>query len=139
MNGQDTIRTTDQPIDPAEVISLVEGKECGAITSFIGKVRGTSGGKAVHSLEHDADADAAKERFSAILKEARRKWGIRETVVCYRTGKVPAGDVTLVIAVATIHRPEGFAACQFIIDRFKQVVSARESREDGEYWVSAKT
>ena len=139
MSEHDIIQTTDKAIDPSEVISLVEARDCGAITSFIGKVRGRSGGKTVHSLEHDASAEAAKDKFSDILKEARQKWDVREAAVCYRVGQVPAGEVTLVIALATMHRSEGFAACQFVIDRFKQIVSAKEIREDGEYWISAKT
>ena len=139
MSEHDVIQTTDAAINPSEVISLVEARGCGAITCFIGKVRGHSGEKTVLSLEHDASAEAAKEKFSEILRKARQKWDIRETAVCYRVGQVPAGEVTLVIALATVHRPEGFAACQFVIDRFKQVVSAKEIREDGEYWISAKT
>jgi molybdopterin synthase catalytic subunit len=139
VSGQDIIQSTDKAINPSEVISFVEASDCGAITSFIGKVRGRSGEKTVLSLEHDASAEAAKKAFTKILRDARQKWDIREAAVCYRVGQVPAGEVTLVIAVATIHRPEGFAACQFVIDRFKQVVSAKEIREDGEYWISAKT
>jgi molybdopterin synthase catalytic subunit len=30
------------------------------------------------------------------------------------------GDINLVVAVAAGHRGEGFAACRYIIDRFKQ-------------------
>jgi molybdopterin synthase catalytic subunit len=45
----------------------------------------------------------------------------------------------VVVAVATPHRAESFAACQFIIDTLKQVVTIwkREEYEDGTEWVAA--
>jgi len=44
-----------------------------------------------------------------------------------------------VIAVATPHRAESFAACKFIIDTLKEVVPIwkKELFEDGNVWVSA--
>ena len=43
------------------------------------------------------------------------------------------GEVNLVVAVASAHRREGFAACQYIIDQFKQKLPTqkRETYQDG--------
>ena len=41
------------------------------------------------------------------------------------------GDINLVIAVASAHRQEGFAACQFAIDRFKQVMPTDKTETYG--------
>jgi molybdopterin synthase catalytic subunit len=37
-------------------------------------------------------------------------------------GNLKVGEITLVIAIAAPHRKEAFEACQYAIDRFKQVV-----------------
>lgn len=139
VSGNDLLQITDKPIVPEEILSRAEGEECGAVVSFIGRVRARSGDKKVLALEHDAPRDKARQMLKDIAGELRQRWDVREVAFCYRTGQVPAGEVTVVIAVATPHRPEAFAACQYAIDRFKQMVSAKEIREDGEFWIEEKT
>ena len=129
LNKDDLLLVTDKPIVPEEVISRVKGDECGAVVTFIGKVRGYSGDKRVLSLEHSAPGGDAAKTLKDIAGEIRERWDVREMVFCYRTGPVAAGEVTLVIAVATVRRPEAFAACQYAIDRFKDVVAAEEVLE----------
>jgi proline racemase len=41
-------------------------------------------------------------------------------------GKLKVGEINLVVAVASAHRNEGFAACQYVIDRFKERQPARK-------------
>ncbi len=38
------------------------------------------------------------------------------------------GDINLVVAVAAAHRQESFAACQYTIDQFKQILPTREKK-----------
>ena len=47
------------------------------------------------------------------------------------------GDISLIVAVASPHRAEAFAACQHIVDRIKQDVPIwkKEVFKDGEVWV----
>jgi molybdopterin synthase catalytic subunit len=51
---------------------------------------------------------------------------------------LPIGEVAVAIAVSTPHRKEGFAACQYIIDRLKEIVPIwkKEVATDGETWVT---
>ena len=129
LSKDDLLLVTDKPIAPEEVISRVKGDECGAVVTFIGKVRGYSGDKQVLSLEHSAPRGEAEKILGDIASEIRGKWDVRELVFCYRTGPVATGEVTLVVAVATVRRPEAFAACQYAIDRFKEMVMAEEVLE----------
>ena len=50
----------------------------------------------------------------------------------HRVGKLKVGDINLVIAVAA-DRGEAFAACQYIIDRFKESLPTHkiETYQDG--------
>jgi len=139
LGKDDLLQVTDKPIAPEEVIAKIRWDECGALVTFTGRVRGYSGDKRVLSLEHEAPREVAERLLSDIAKEIREKWDLGEVVFCYRTGPVAAGETTLVIAVAAPHRPEAFAACQYAIDRFKQTVSAKEIREDGEFWIGGKS
>ena len=64
---------------------------------------------------------------------------MRVSYSCSRISTSARGDVAVVVAVATPHRAESFAACQYIIDTLKQVVTIwkREEYEDGTEWVAA--
>jgi len=57
--------------------------------------------------------------------------------MCHRIGKLKVGDINLVFAVASAHRQEGFAACQYAIDRFKQIIPTqkKETYQDGSIYV----
>ena len=129
--GESTVLTiTDQRITPEEVISRLDWDDGGAMVTFIGRVRSGSGKGRVASLEHEAPGAMAETLLKDLAAEMRRKWDLGTIAFTYRTGPVPAGEITLVIAVISRHRPEAFAACQYAIDQFKQKVSAKEVLED---------
>jgi len=130
MKKDELIRITDKPIVPDEIISGISWDDCGALVTFTGKVRGYSNGKRVLSLEHEANAQGAERILTDIASQVRVKWDLGSIAFCYRTGPVEAGGITLVIAVAAIHRPDAFAACQYAVDLFKQKVKSKEVKED---------
>ena len=55
-----------------------------------------------------------------IASEARQRWTIENIIISHRIGKLRVGEINLVVAVASAHRSEGFAACQYAIEQFKQ-------------------
>ena len=131
MDKEDIILISDKPIVPEDVISKIKWNDCGALVTFTGKVRGYSNGRRVISLEHDAAEYDARRLLEEIAGVMREKWDLGAIAFGYRSGPVEAEGVTLVIAVAAIHRPEAFAACQYAIDEFKQKVSSKEILENG--------
>ncbi len=66
----------------------------------------------------DSKGNAEKE-LQEIADEARKRWQLENLAIVHRTGKLRVGDINLIVAVASAHRSEGFAACQYIIDQFK--------------------
>lgn len=64
---------------------------------------------------------------------------LEKVTVIHRKGSLYIGDVAVIVAVSTPHRAESFAACQYIIDTLKQVVTIwkKEFYEDGDVWVAA--
>jgi molybdopterin synthase catalytic subunit len=138
MSKKDILEITDKPIVPEEVIDKVKGVDCGAVVTFTGRVRGRSGEKKVLYLEHGVSGEAPEKMLKDIVAEIRRRWEVGEIAFCYRKGKIGPGEVTIVIAVAAIHRQEAFAACEYAVDRLKQKVTTKEGREKGEVRVDKK-
>ena len=122
------IEITHTPIIPEAITNQVNRDKCGCVVSFTGIVRNTSAsGKKVISFENDASAEElARQELQRIEDEVRTKWQLQDTAMCHRMGKLEVGEYTFVVAISAPHRIEAFEACQYIIDRFKQVVKAWE-------------
>ena len=134
------IELTDQPIDVAATLQLVQADGAGAVNCFIGTVRNKSTGRPVIHLEYEAYDSMALHQLRKVAAQAQARWPMLEEVaVVHRKGTLQIGDVAVVVAVSTPHRAESFAACQYIIDTLKQVVTIwkKEFYEDGDVWVAA--
>ncbi len=55
-----------------------------------------------------------------IADEAGKRWQLENASISHRIGLLKVGYINLVVAVASAHRIEGFMACQYIIDQFKE-------------------
>ena len=73
------------------------------------------------------------------LNEINEKWSIGDVAVAHRLGRLEIGDISLVVAVSAPHRGDAFLACQYSVDRIKQIVPIwkKEMFEDGEIWVGS--
>jgi molybdopterin synthase catalytic subunit len=60
--------------------------------------------------------------------------------VIHRTGEMRPTDPIVLVAVASGHRGEAFAACEFIMDYLKTRAPfwKKESTPEGERWVDAR-
>ena len=116
------IEITQKPISPELVVSKAKVDTSGCVVTYVGVIRSSSRGKPVLSVEYENTGGAAENRLREIASEVRQKWQLDSVAISHRVGKLRVGDINLVIAVASAHRQEGFAACQYAIDRFKQIV-----------------
>jgi molybdopterin synthase catalytic subunit len=114
------IEITDKPIAPEIVIMRSKTKDSGCVVTYVGVIRGISNGRSVASVEYQDRDGKALLKLQALAEETRKKWKLENVAFTHRIGKLNVGDINLVIAVAAGHRQEGFAACQYIIDRFKE-------------------
>ncbi|MFN3560640.1 MAG: molybdenum cofactor biosynthesis protein MoaE [Chloroherpetonaceae bacterium] len=133
------ITISDKPLDVQSVIEAVQTHEAGAINVFIGTVRNQTAQKNVVGLDYEAFETMAIKKMHEIAEEAKAKFPVLKVAIAHRVGKLKLGEIAVVIAVATPHRAESFAACKFIIDTLKEVVPIwkKEIFEDGDVWVSA--
>jgi molybdopterin synthase catalytic subunit len=121
------IEITHGPIAPEEVISRAKTSGSGCVATYVGVIRDNSCGKAVATVEYQDPDGKAAENLKALAVEAMKRWPLENVAFTHRVGKLKPGDINLVIAVAAGHRQEGFAACQFLIDRFKESLPTRKT------------
>ncbi len=134
------IEITEKPISPELVVNKIKTDSSGCVVTYVGLIRNQSHGKPVLSVEYkDAKGTAANE-LREIADEIRQKWQINNLAICHRIGKLEVGDINLVVAIASAHRQEGFAACQYAVDQFKQKLPTRKrgTYEDGSILVESE-
>jgi len=131
------IEITDQPISPERIINRVRTDNSGCVVTYVGLIRDNSRGKSVLSVEYEDTEKTAEKALRQIADEVKQKWQINNVAICHRIGKLKVGDINLVVAIAAAHRQEGLAACQYIIDQFKEKLPTRkkETYTDGSVWV----
>ena len=134
------IEITDKPISPEIVVNEVKTDSSGCVLAYIGLIREQSRDKRVLSVEYKDAKGIAEDSLRHIASEVRQKWQLNNIAICHRVGKLNVGDINLVIAVASAHRQEAFAACQYAIDRFKQIMPTHktETYEDGSIWIEGE-
>lgn len=127
------IEISQQPISPELVIKKVKTAGSGCVATYVGLIRNNYQGKQVVSVEYTDPKGTAKAGLEQIAAEIRQKWPVEGLAICHRTGKLEVGEINFLVAVASDHRQEGFAACQYAVDRFKELVPTRkkESYSDG--------
>jgi len=127
------IEVTEEPISLESVVGNVKSGNSGCVVTYVGLIRERSQGKPVLSVEYLDYKRGAEKTLQEISSEVTQRWQINNIAISHRTGKLTVGEVNLVIAVASTHREEGFAACHYAIDQFKQRLPTKkiETYQDG--------
>ncbi|MFN2615093.1 MAG: molybdenum cofactor biosynthesis protein MoaE [Actinomycetota bacterium] len=123
-------------LDTAALTNDIRRADCGALVVFEGSTRSPSEGRMVLKLEYEAWPERAERQLRAFAEEAVERWGARAVVAVHRTGEVPVGEPSVVVAVAAPHRAEAFEAARWLIDTLKAqcAIWKKEIFEDGEAW-----
>ena len=117
------------------------GGNCGAIASFVGLVRESDGDDDVTGLCLEHYPGMTEASIERILQDARNRWSLQHVRVVHRVGSLAAGSQIVLVIVASSHRPDAFAACEYIMDFLKTeaVFWKKEIRSDGEVWIKSTT
>lgn len=117
-----------------EVEHLLVDTKIGAVASFVGVVRDVP-----MTLEHYPGM--TENSIRKIIEEAQDRWKLMGCTVIHRYGELQPGDRIVMVAVASAHRGEAFAACEFVMDYLKTRAPfwKKEDRPGGARWVEAKT
>jgi len=117
----------------AEMRALSRDPKVGAVASFVGVVRDVP-----MTLEHYAGM--TEREIGKIVDEAKSRWQVMDCTVIHRIGDLKPTDQIVLVAMASAHRGDAFAACEFVMDYLKTRAPfwKREQTADGARWVEAR-
>ena len=119
---------------------LVAGrKDIGAIATFIGLVRDLEDDPLQQmTLEHYPGM--TEKALEAIATRASERWQVIDLAIIHRIGALEPADQIVLVMVASAHRGDAFAACEFIMDYLKTEAPfwKKEASGQGEKWVEAR-
>ena len=136
------VAVTTDPLNVDGLIGVVsKGGGHGAVATFVGVVRDNNLNRRVTHLEYEAYEPLASKALDQICDEAVREWPGVRLAVHHRIGRLAIGEASIVIAAASAHRADAFAACRYVIERVKQIVPIwkHEFFEGGEVWIEGAT
>jgi molybdopterin synthase catalytic subunit len=107
------VRVGEEPLSLQELADAVGRPAAGAVVAFQGMTR------EVERLEYEAYREMAEERIGEILGDCLRRHRLEAAAAEHRTGTVPLGEPSVIVAVAAAHREEAFAGAREAIDRIK--------------------
>jgi molybdopterin synthase catalytic subunit len=104
------------------------------VASFVGVVREIG-----MTLEYYPGM--TEKALEKIVEEARSRWQVMDCTVIHRYGALNPADQIVLVAVASAHRADAFAACEFIMDYLKTRAPfwKKEQTAQGARWVEAKS
>ncbi|MDA8258050.1 MAG: molybdopterin synthase catalytic subunit MoaE [Betaproteobacteria bacterium] len=124
-----------------EVDAMRQGRtDIGAIASFVGLARDINEGSGVAAMTLEHYPGMTEKALVALVDEASARWTLQDVTVIHRIGRLLPGDPIVLVAVASRHRSEAFAACEFIMDYLKTQAPfwKKEETPEGERWVDAR-
>ena len=137
-----TVRIQAEDFDAsAEMAAMRKGNPAiGAIASFVGVVRDVNEGDAVSEMTLEHYPGMTEKSIEEIVAQARGRWSVIDAVVVHRVGLLKPTDQIVLVIVASAHRGDAFAACEFIMDYLKTRAPfwKKENTAEGARWVDAR-
>lgn len=117
-----------------------ENSAVGAVVSFVGLVRDLPEQQQLIAMELEHYPGMTEKSLRAIAEQASKRWNLIDSLIIHRIGRLQAMDQIVLVAAASAHRGEAFAACEFMMDYLKTEAPfwKKESSASGERWVDAR-
>ncbi len=136
------IRVQEADFDlSTELANIRKGNPAiGAVASFVGVVRDVNDGSSVSGLTLEHYPGMTEKALAQIVDEAAGRWQVLGCAVIHRVGPLKPLDQIVLVLVASGHRGDAFAACEFIMDYLKTRAPfwKKEVTPEGERWVDAR-
>ncbi len=112
------VRLLTESFDPATEIAAFGNAlaAAGGIASFIGQVRA---GEGVEALELQHYEPLTLPGMQGLAEETRQRWKLEGLLIVHRSGLMHPGDPIVLVAAASRHRRDAFAAAEFAMDHLK--------------------
>jgi molybdopterin synthase catalytic subunit len=136
------VRIQEADFSPAEEYDAMRTRHpgrIGAVVNFVGLVRDQSGGEAVSILHIEHYPGMTEQSIADIVATAEGRWRLDDVVVIHRVGDLAPEAQIVFVQIASAHRADAFAACEFIMDYLKTdaVLWKREATPQESTWLQA--
>lgn len=137
---QVAVQTDDFDVSTVLASLRAENPAIGAVVSFVGLVRDVNEGQQVRAMELEHYPGMTEKSLQMIADKAERQWNLLGGVIIHRVGALQPLDQIVLVAAASAHRGEAFAACEFMMDYLKTAAPfwKKENTPEGEKWVDAR-
>ena len=137
-----SVRVHEQDFDVSvELAAMRRGNpKIGAIASFVGVVRDINEGSSVATMTLEHYPGMTEKAITEIIDQARGRWEVLDALVIHRVGTLKPTDQIVLVIVASTHRGDACAACEFIMDFLKTRAPfwKKEITPNGARWVDAR-
>ncbi len=134
------VQTTDFDVGAEIAAMRFSSGNIGALVSFVGQVRDFNDGDNVTSMFLEHYPGMTEKVLSEIIAQAKAGWSIADATIIHRVGELKPQDQIVLVLVASAHRQDAFAACEFMMDHLKTNAPfwKKEHTQNGLRWVEAK-
>lgn len=111
----------------------------GAVVSFSGIVRDVATGN-LDAMDIEHYPGMTEKALESIAAEAMERWTLSDAFILHRYGRMGQGETIMMVATASRHRADAFAAAEFLMDYLKSRAPfwKKEITADGSAWVAAR-
>ena len=126
--------------DVAAELAAARGRlagRAGAIVSFLGLVREHFAHEPVAELYLEHYPGMTERSIATVIATTQRRWSLLDVLVIHRVGRLLPQDQIVYVQVASAHRADAHAACEYLMDYLKTeaVFWKREQRGASARWL----
>ncbi len=114
---------TTEPLSLDALAARVRDPRAGAVVTFSGATRD------VAFLDYEAYAEMALAELERIVAGVAARHGLCAAAAEHRTGRVPLGEASVIVAASAPHRVAAFAGARALIDEIKERVPIWKQEE----------
>lgn len=134
------VRLLDRPFIPGSLIGPFTNAHpgLGGVCTFVGEVRGESGG--VETLELTHYERLTLPGMESLAEQACARFDLMGLLVVHRVGMLRVGEPIVCVSAAARHRRSAIDAVDFTMDHLKAAswFWKRERRADGWHWIEPR-
>ncbi|WP_435148328.1 molybdopterin synthase catalytic subunit [Candidatus Pelagibacter bacterium nBUS_32] len=116
------IEIKEKKLSILEAEDFISSSQFGASIFFSGTVRNQNDNKSVVGITYDSHDGLVIKSFEEIYNEADQKLNIKDKAVFieHAKGYLNLGEISIIIAVACMHRDEAYVLSRYIIEEIKK-------------------
>lgn len=136
-----SIQTEDFDVSTELKVLSDNYPQIGGINVFVGTVRDHHQGTQVSAMSLEHYPGMTEKSLQDILDAAKSRWDVLNATIIHRVGDLKVGEQIVLVAIASTHRGDAFAACEFVMDYLKTSAPfwKKEQTAQGARWVDART